>query len=83
MNNYGKTVIMQLFILACIDQMCIRDRMRTARKKSVMPAALKDLDSNDDSTVDIMELPPENSPENSITSINSISSLLKEKLMVI
>lgn len=54
--------------------------LRTARKKSVMPV-MKDLDSNDDASVDTMELPPE-SPENSITSINSISSLLKEKLMM-
>lgn len=43
---------------------------------------VKDLDSNDDASVDTLELPPEMSPENSITSINSISSLLKEKLMV-
>ncbi|KAL0271579.1 UNVERIFIED_CONTAM: hypothetical protein PYX00_008634 [Menopon gallinae] len=48
---------------------------RTARKKSVMPLRAP-LDDSD------LEL-PENSPGNSITSINSISSLLKEKLSMV
>uniref|UniRef100_A0A1B6CHQ1 Glycoside hydrolase family 31 N-terminal domain-containing protein n=1 Tax=Clastoptera arizonana TaxID=38151 RepID=A0A1B6CHQ1_9HEMI len=53
------------------------------RKKSVAPLQLKlqtDDNSNNGSqeTIDMIE----NSPGNSITSINSISSLLKEKLMM-
>lgn len=48
---------------------------RTARKKSVMPIRAP----MDDSDLEL----PENSPGNSITSINSISSLLKEKLSMV
>lgn len=46
------------------------------RKKSIAPASfrLRDLKGEDD--LDF-------SPQNSVTSINSIASLLKEKLMVI
>lgn len=46
--------------------------LRSARKKSVMPLRSPIADSDSE--------PPEHSPGNSITSVNSISSLLKEKL---
>lgn len=56
---------------------CFRVPLRTARRKSVMPPGLINnsdfLDPSDG---------PDQSPQNSITSINSISSLLKEKFAV-
>ncbi|XP_021930514.1 uncharacterized family 31 glucosidase KIAA1161 isoform X2 [Zootermopsis nevadensis] len=56
------------------DTVAVKVPLRTARRKSVMPPGLINnsdfLDPSDG---------PDQSPQNSITSINSISSLLKEK----
>lgn len=49
--------------------------LRSARKKSVMPLRSPIVDSDSEA--------PEHSPGNSITSVNSISSLLKEKLSLV
>ncbi|XP_046687461.1 myogenesis-regulating glycosidase-like [Homalodisca vitripennis] len=55
---------------------------RTVRKKSIRPPPV---DHSGDSEDEILDIPPDNSPANSVTSINSmnsISSLLKEKIMM-
>ncbi|GLH02111.1 Uncharacterized protein GBIM_08152 [Gryllus bimaculatus] len=50
--------------------------LRNARRKSVMPKSAPVIKVNDIEYLDV----PDHSPGNSITSINSIASLLKEKL---
>ncbi|XP_039291821.1 myogenesis-regulating glycosidase-like isoform X2 [Nilaparvata lugens] len=52
--------------------------VRNARKKSVMPMVHRGAQGDSQETIEI----PDHSPGNSITSINSISSLLKEKLVM-
>lgn len=56
---------------------CSRIPLRNARRKSVInPEMLK---THDD---DFLDTPGSTSPGNSITSINSLASLLKEKMQV-
>lgn len=55
---------------------------RNARKKSIFPDnALSKTETDQDSRSDLTEL-TDHSPGNSVTSVNSVSSLLKEKLLV-
>ncbi|KAJ9599273.1 hypothetical protein L9F63_010275, partial [Diploptera punctata] len=56
------------------ESVSVKAPLRNARRKSVMPTVVK---INDD---EFMDADGDLSPQNSITSINSISSLLKEKL---
>ncbi|PSN44064.1 hypothetical protein C0J52_15921 [Blattella germanica] len=58
------------------ENMAVKVPLRSARRKSVMPQTVLKL--NDGDFMDAEG--PDQSPQNSITSINSISSLLKEKL---
>ncbi|XP_075219236.1 myogenesis-regulating glycosidase isoform X2 [Lycorma delicatula] len=57
--------------------------LRNSRRKSVMPTVHRDRgrDNSVNGSQETIEM-PEHSPGNSITSINSISSLLKEKLVM-
>ncbi|RZF49272.1 hypothetical protein LSTR_LSTR002893 [Laodelphax striatellus] len=55
--------------------------VRTARKKSVMPMVHRQGDLSTHDSQETIEM-PDQSPDHSITSINSISSLLKEKLVM-
>lgn len=57
--------------------------LRNSRRKSVMPMVNRerDRDSSVNGSQETIEM-PEHSPGNSITSINSISSLLKEKIVM-
>ena len=64
-------------LLLIIVIYCFRVPLRNARKKSVAPQTMVKM--HDD---EFMDADGELSPQNSITSINSISSLLKEKLAV-
>ncbi|XP_073978465.1 myogenesis-regulating glycosidase isoform X2 [Rhodnius prolixus] len=55
---------------------------RNARKKSIFPDnALSKTETDQDSRSDLTEL-TDHSPGNSVTSVNSVSSLLKEKLLM-